>query len=108
MKSRPRYITVAEAQPGMVLGGQLNVMVGDYLLVSLPSGHTLSPDDLQQLIIHRVEFIFINEPDTRSDQQVAVDAASAAHRTMQIFSDADLSDPTVATIFNQVIVYRSA
>ncbi len=77
-------------------------------LFSLPSGHKLTGDNLFQLVAHRAEFIFVTEPDPRSDEQVATDAAAAAYRIMEIFSGADLTDSTTATLFNQVLIYRSA
>ena len=36
------------------------------------------------------------------------DAARAAHRVMDIFAAADLSDPVMAALFDQVLGYRSA
>jgi hypothetical protein len=107
MRTRPRYITVIEAETGMKLGAPATV-INQGKLFSLPAGHKLTDDNLLQLAAHRVEFIFVTEPDPRPDGQVAVDAAKAAHRVMEIFAGADLNDPIVATLFNQVIIYRSA
>ena len=47
-------------------------------------------------------------PARRLDEEVAVDAAQAAHRVMDIFAAADLSDPVMAALFDQVLGYRSA
>jgi hypothetical protein len=47
-------------------------------------------------------------PDTRSDEQVAIDAAMAARRIIKIFESADFSDANTATLFDQVLCYRSA
>jgi hypothetical protein len=33
---------------------------------------------------------------------------NAAKRVMEIFTGADLGDPTMATLFDQVLAYRSA
>jgi hypothetical protein len=68
----------------------------------------LTEDNLRQLAAHHAEFIFIAEPDTRSDEEIAVDAAKAASRVMDIFAGADLADPTMAALFDQVLAYRSA
>ena len=108
MRTRPRYLPIIEAEAGMVLGAPVSVVTKGILRFSLPAGHTLTTDNLHQLIAHQAEFIFIAEPDLRPDEQVAVDAALAARRVMQIFSGADLTDPTLAALFDQVLAYRSA
>lgn len=108
MRTRPRYITLIEAEAGTVLGASVSVVNHGVLCYSLPAGHTLTSDNLRQLGVHRAEFVFVAEPDTRSDEQVAVDAAQAAQSVMNIFAGADLSDPTMSALFNQVLAYRSA
>jgi hypothetical protein len=108
MRTRPRYIPIIEAEAGMVLGTSVRVASHNQVRFSLPAGHTLTDDNLHQLNAHHAEFIFIAEPDRRPDEEVAVDAAQAAHRVMVIFSAADLSDPTMAALFDQVLGYRSA
>jgi hypothetical protein len=47
-------------------------------------------------------------PDTRSDEQVATDTALVAHRAMDIFAGADLSDPTMSVLFDQILAYRNS
>lgn len=108
MRIRPRYISLIDAEPGMVMGAQLNVTHNGYFLMSLHVGHTLTEDNLIQLRLHHAEYLFVTEPDTRTDEQIAIDTAVAAHRVMEIFADADLTNPIIATLFNQVIIYRSA
>ena len=108
MRTRPRYLSIVEAKVGMVLGAPVRVAHHGQLRFSLPAGHILTSDNLHQLTTHHAEFIFIAEPDTRSDEQVAIDAAGAAHRVMEIFQAADLGDPTMAALFDQILTYRSA
>lgn len=108
MRFRTRYLPLAEATAGMILGTAVLNVGGGQRRFSLPAGHSLTTDNLHQLRAHRAEFIFIAEPDTRTDEEVAVDAAQAAGRTMQIFSGADLTDRTMAALFDQVLGYRSA
>lgn len=108
MRTRTHYIPLLEAEAGMVLGAPVSVSTHGILRFSLPAGHTLTDDNLHQLAAHKAEFIFVAEPDTRSDEHVAVDAALAARRTMEIFAGADLTDPTMAALFDQVLGYRSA
>jgi hypothetical protein len=107
MRTRPRYLPIIEAEAGMVLGAPVRVVNHGVVRLSLPGGHTLTEDNLHQLAAHHAEFIFVAEPDTRSDEAVAVDAAQAAHRVMEIFSGADLSNPTMAALFDQIVNYRS-
>lgn len=107
MRFRPRYITMIEAVPGMVLAEPLCITNHGALSMSLPSGHTLTRDSLQQLRAHRAEFMFIKEPDVRPSAQISIDAARAAHCIMDIFQKADLSDQTMASLFDQVLIYRS-
>ncbi len=108
MRTRPRYLPIIEAEAGMVLGTPVRVVSHGQLRFSLPAGHTLTEDNLHQLAAHRAEFIFVAEPDMRADEEIALDAAAAARRVMEIFAGADLSDPTMAALFDQVLSYRSA
>lgn len=107
-KPRPRYLPVADAAPGMILGSAIKLVSQGKLAYSLPAGHALTEDNLRQLAIRGAEFIFTEEPDLRSDDQVAVDTAAAAHRVMEIFAGADLTDPLLARLFDQVLLHRSA
>lgn len=108
MRTRPCYLPVIEAEEGMVLGSPVNVVTNGVLRLSLSAGTRLTGDTLQQLKAHRAEYIFIDEPDTRSDEEIALNAASMAHRVMEIFAGADLSDPHMAALFDRVLTYRSA
>lgn len=92
----------------MVLGAPTNIVDSGVLRFSLPAGHVLTEDNLHQFAAHHAEFIFVAEPDHRSDEQAAIDAALATRRGMHIFSGADLSDPTLAALFVQVLAYRIA
>ena len=79
-----------------------------YLRNILPSGHCISEENLHQLIAHQVELICITTPDLRSDEEIAGAASTAAKRVLDTFDGADLSDPVMAALFNQVLTYRSA
>ena len=108
MRTRQRYLPLIEAEAGMVLGTPVHFGRQGQHRYSLPAGHTLTIDNLRQLAAHHAEFIYIAEPDTRSDIEVAEDAARAARRVMEIFNGADLADPTMAALFDQILGYRSA
>jgi len=102
------YVSLGDAQAGMVLGAPVSIAHHGVLRYSLPARHALTEDNLRQLTVHRAESIFVAIPDVRDDEQVAVDAARVAHRVLNIFSGADLSEPTMAALFDQVLVYKSA
>ena len=101
MKTRPRYLPLIEAEVGMLLDAPVRLVNSGFLTFSLPAGHTLTQDNLNQLVAHRAEFIYVAEPDSRPDAQVAADAAHDAHRVMEIFAGADLSDPNIMALFDQ-------
>lgn len=108
MRTRQRFVPILEAQAGMLLSTPCNIVEHGYLSLSLPAGHTLTQENLSQLVAHHADYICITQDDTRSDEQVAVDAALSARRVMQIFDGADLTDPNMAALFDQVLGYRSA
>ena len=108
MRVRQRFVPIEEARVGMVLGAAANAIEKGLLSLTLPAGHVLTEDSLGQLVAHHAEFIQIEYPDTRSDEAVADDVAAASCRVLDIFNDADLTDPTLAALFEQVLAYRSA
>lgn len=108
MRTRTQYLPIIEAEAGMMLAAALKVVKYGHLRLSLPARHVLTPDNLHQMTAHQTEFIFIAEPDTRSDEQVAIDTAQVAHRVMEIFVGADLSDPTMSALFDQILAYRNS
>lgn len=108
MRTRTQYIPLNEAEAGMTLAAPLNVIKNRQTRFSLPTGHVLTADNLRQMAANRAEFIFIVEPDSRSDEQVALDTALVARRVMEIFQDADLTDQTTMALFDQILAYRNA
>ena len=108
MRFRYQYLSTKLARPGIVLGAAADAVVGGAVSFSLPAGHVLTEDNIHQLRVHKVEFIFVGCEDTRTDGEVAEDAAKAAARVMRVFADADLSEPHMAALFDQVLSYRSA
>lgn len=106
-RARLRCIPLYEAEANMVLGAPIYIARGGIRNLLLPAGHRLTGDNLNQLAARHIEFIFVLELDGRSDEQVAFDAAQAAHRLMKVFAGADLTDSTMAALFEQVYMYRS-
>ena len=108
MGTRQRSVPIEEAEEGMQLASEANAVRGGMYSFSLPAGHALTKENLAQLRKHEVEFLFVHVDDTRSADQVAVDAAMAARRVIRIFEGADFSDPNMASLFDQVLRFRSA
>jgi hypothetical protein len=79
-----------------------------FLRVLLPNGSALTAENLQQLQAHAVEFICVSYEDKRTAEEIAVHSAETARSVMNIFTSADLSNPVIAALFNQVLIYRSA
>lgn len=107
MKTRLRYLPVALAEPGMVLGAQADAVQGGSTSFNLPTGHRLTAENLQQMRAHKVEFVVISEADDRSDQEIANDVAQAARQALLVFKGADLGEPTMACFFEQVWAFRN-
>ncbi len=107
MRTRPIYLPIEEVGPGMKLGTQLDVIRNGRLRLSLPNRYILDEDNLHRLHMLQVEYICVAYLDTRSDEEIAVDAALAAHRTMEIFAGADLTDPDMAALFDQILIFQS-
>jgi hypothetical protein len=107
-RMRTQYLPIMSAEAGMTLAAPLKVINQGHIWYSLPAGHVLTVDNLHQMTVHGAEFIFISEPDTRSDEEVAEDTAVVAGRVMEVFAGADLSNPVMAALFDQVLAYRNA
>ena len=107
-RMRTQYLPIMSAEVGMVLAAALKVVNQGRIRFSLPARHVLTLDNLHQMKANRAEFIFVSMPDPRSDEEIAVDTAAVAGRVLNIFAGADLSDPTMAAFFDQILTYRNA
>jgi hypothetical protein len=105
MPTRTHYLPIENARAGMVLADGVK---DAFQRTVLPSGSTLTIENIQQLQAHAVEFICVSYEDTRSPEEIAVQSAATARSVLGIFASADLSRPVMAALFNQVLMYRSA
>lgn len=105
MRTRTHYLPIEIATVDMVLA---EAVKDGYQRSLLPSGSTLTAENIQQLQAHGVEFICVCHEDTRTPEEIAVHSAETARSVMNIFASADLSNPVLAALFNQVLMYRSA
>lgn len=106
-KTRRRYLPFNEVLAGMILSEPIRLVERQVLRFSLPAGHELTEGNLRQLAIHGAEYLCIDLPDWRSDEEVAAQAALTATKVMRIFKGADLSSPALAGLFERVLAYRS-
>lgn len=107
-RMRQHYLPFNEVEPGMQLGEAIALTDRSKIIrFSLPVGHALTEDNLRQLAAHRAEFVCIAKPDSRTDEEIANDAAAAAARVTHIFEGADLAQPVMAALFDRVLAYRS-
>lgn len=107
MTTRHRYIPIEDATVDMVLSAATTVVERGHLSLVLPAGHVLTDENLHQLKARFAEFVYVDEADTRDDAQIADDAAQAAYCVLRTFDGADLSDPNLAGLFDQVLGFRS-
>jgi hypothetical protein len=105
LRLRTHFISIKVAAEGMVLA---DAVKDKWHRTLSPAGATLTLANIQQLEAHQVEFICVSYLETRPPEVIAVDSAIAARKIMEVFSGADLTNPTMAALFNQVLVYRSA
>lgn len=105
MPTRTHYLPIENATEGMVLAESVK---DGYQRSLLPSGSALTAENIQQMQAHAVEFICVSYEDRRSPEEIAVHSAETARSVMSIFESADLTNPVMAALFNQVLMYRSA
>ena len=105
MRKRTLYQPIEQAHAGM----ELALPVTDrYHMTLLPAGSHLTEENLAQLLAHEVELVCIAVEDTRSAEEIGLHAAHSARQVLEVFESADLDQPALAALFNQVIIYRSA
>ncbi|WP_306603316.1 hypothetical protein [Azonexus sp.] len=107
MKQRLRYLPLSDIEEGMVLGAGLTISVNGVTNFTLPAGHALTESNIRQIALRHGEFVCIAEEDTRSDEAYAADLAITRCRLEQIFSRADLAQPSIAGLYAAVLAYRS-
>lgn len=108
MRYRQEYVAIQAATTGMALAAPANAVQGGSSAFSLPAGHVLTEENIHQLLRHKVEFIVVTAPDMRTDDQIAEERARTTERIQTIFSGANLSDPCTASLYEQVMAFRSA
>lgn len=105
MRTRKHYLPITQATAGMVLAEPVQ---DAYRRTYLPAQLALTEEHLHQLAVWRAECICIDVPDVRTDEQVALEAATVAKRVLELFEQTDPHDPMIAALLNQVLLFRSS
>lgn len=106
-RKRLHYLPFDEVRAGMILGRPLSVTEANIVRYALPAEHELTEDNLNQLAAHHADFICITANETRSPDEIDADSMAATTRVLKAFVGSDLSNPTVAALFDRVLAYRS-
>lgn len=107
MRTRIRFLAIDDVRPGMVLGAPAHAQDHGLLGLKFPAGLVLSQESIDQLWAHQAEFVEIEEPDPRSDDDLATEALQVEEDVAQLFGQLDLAHPTVAGLQRQLVDYRS-
>ena len=106
MEIRLRYLPIADAQEGMILGAPLVVTENGVSNFSLPAGHALTETNLRQMSIRQAEFVCVQIPDERSEAERDAEWKASEARLRHIFRASNLEEPVVAKLYSAVLSYR--
>jgi hypothetical protein len=107
MRTRFRFVAIDDVRPGMVLGAAAYAQDHGVLGLKFPGGLVLSQESIDQLWAHQAEFVEIEEPDPRTDDELAQDAVQVEQNLVQVFGGLDMAQTAVAGLFQQLVAYRS-
>ncbi|WP_412480011.1 hypothetical protein [Azonexus sp. IMCC34839] len=107
MDTRLRYLPISEVVAGMVLGAPLTLVEHGRKTFALPSGHSLTEENLRQIAVHHGEFACIEVPELRSEAEIAEQVRQATEKLDRIFARADRSQPQIEGLYQAVLRYRS-
>lgn len=107
MHTRTRFIPIMEAKVGMTLAAPISLTNHGRLSLKLAKDFHLNALSIDQLVAHGAEYIAVIEPDVHTEEQVMLENDAAIQRVQEIFSGADISNPTTAELFRQILRYRS-
>jgi hypothetical protein len=105
MNMRQTYIATFEAKPGMRLGRPIS-KVFNHRLYQLPAGTELTEEQIRQMAVRGIHCLVIDEADPRSTAQLEQDRARIETEVQRVFSEADLSRPAIASLYEAVMNYR--
>jgi len=106
MDTRLQFLTIAEAEEGMVLGAPVVLPEHGVSNFNLPAGHTLTESNIHQMAVRHAEFVCIEIPDERTPEEREAEWGMNEMRLQQIFGAANLADPTTASLYQAVLAFR--
>ena len=106
METRLRFLPIADVQEGMILGAPAVPAEQGVSNFSLPAGHMLTESNIHQLAVRHADFVCIQIPDERTQEEREAEWSMNEIRLQQIFRVADLNDPTMAHLYQAVLAFR--
>lgn len=106
MEPRLRYLPIADATEGMILGAPMALSENGRNTFSLPAGHALTESNIRQMNVRRAEFVCIQIPDQRSLEERDAEWAASETRLRHIFRSADLKNPLMSRLYEAVLTFR--
>lgn len=106
METRLRYLPIADAVEGMVLGAPLVLSEHGINTFSLPVGHALTESNIRQMNVRHAEFVCIQIPDERTLEERDAEWAASETRLRYIFRSADLKNPVMSRLYETVLAFR--
>lgn len=108
MATRMRYLATPDLAPGMALAQPLTLVEHEVVTYSLPAGHVLTAENLQQLASHHSVGALVLEEVERSDAQQLAHIQRQSDRLQMIFRHADVSVPQTQALVAVLLAHRSA
>lgn len=106
MEVRLRYLPIADATEGMILGAPLVLSEHGRNTFSLPVGHALTESNIRQMNVRHAEFVCIQIPDQRSVEERDAEWAASETRLRHIFRSANLKNPAMSRLYEAVLAFR--
>jgi hypothetical protein len=108
MAMRSRYLPLFELEEGMVIGKPLDIVEQEIVTFSLPQGHVLTQQNLEQLAAHNAAYACIEQEDERTEEEKRLLVQQQSARLAAIFKTADFDQPATRAFHEALQVYRGA
>jgi len=105
MRIRHTFIAISEAKPGMRLARPVS-KVFHHRLFQLQAGIELTEEQIHQIAMRDIQCLVVEESDPRDEAELETDRARIEAETQRIFSEADLSQPAVAGLYQATLEHR--
>jgi hypothetical protein len=105
MRIRHTYLAISEAKPGMRLAQPVCKVI-NHRMFQIQAGAVLAEEQIHQLAMRDIHFLVVEEDDPREEAEIEADRTRITAEIQQIFSEADLSQPAVAGLYQATLEYR--